>query len=277
MVPRLRAQVHEIRLALRGAWLRRMERGALRRLGREIVGAQANGGDPELQRLVDEVRAVQHRMEEWRAERGASLAQDRADMAHVPAWVRPAVVVRGIASRLVLRHHGAAARRSLGPLHEAIGRLAADRAEFWYPLEREVTSVRDAIARARAEQCRWVAPYGDTALPQWTRGAGREALGFGQAVGRQLRGQFLPKAPAIAGLVVGWWVANTYTDSHLKSVMRSLGLGSGGTRVVSSSTYETMHFWLPLLAAALCAYLGERIGAFYARDGGTDDRTPAPR
>lgn len=32
---------------------------------------------------------------------------------------------------------------------------------------------------------------------------------------------------------------------------------------MSSSTYEAMSFWLPLLAAALCAYLGERIGAFY--------------
>ncbi|HEX6668420.1 MAG TPA: hypothetical protein VF061_02610, partial [Gemmatimonadales bacterium] len=65
------------------------------------------------------------------------------------------------------------------------------------------------------------------------------------------------------GLCVGWWIANTYTDSHLRSGLRSLGIGSGGTRVVSSSTYEAMTFWLPLLAAALCAYLGERIGAHY--------------
>jgi hypothetical protein len=62
---------------------------------------------------------------------------------------------------------------------------------------------------------------------------------------------------------VGWWVANTYTDSHLRSTLRSIGIGTGGTRVVSSSTYEAMTFWLPLLAAALCAYAGERIGAFY--------------
>jgi hypothetical protein len=74
----------------------------------------------------------------------------------------------------------------------------------------------------------------------------------------------VPKAPALAGLAVGWWIASTYTDSHLRSALRSIGLGSGGTRVVSSSTYEAMSFWLPLLAAALCAYLGERIGAFYA-------------
>jgi hypothetical protein len=88
-------------------------------------------------------------------------------------------------------------------------------------------------------------------------------VGFGRAVARQLRSQVFPKAPALVGLAVGWWVANTYTDSHLRSALRSIGIGSGGTRVVSSSTYETMSFWLPLLAAALCAYIGEKIGAFY--------------
>jgi hypothetical protein len=86
---------------------------------------------------------------------------------------------------------------------------------------------------------------------------------FGRAVLIQLRSHLLPKGPAIAGLTVGWWIANTYTDSHLRAVARSLGIGSGGTRVVSSSTYESMSFWLPLLAAAMCAYLGERLGAYY--------------
>jgi hypothetical protein len=236
------------------------------------------GGDAELERMVDEVAAARRRMEELRAARTASVEADRRDLVRVAAWVRPAVAVRGVATRLVLRHSGAAAQRGLGPLHEAIGRRAAERAEFWHPLEREVATARAAIGRVRAERERWVAPYGDTALPPWTRGAAREVLGLGHAVGRQLRGQILPKAPAIAGLVVGWWVANTYTDSHLKSAMRSLGLGHGGTRVVSFSTYETLHFWLPLLAAAPCAYLGERVGTFYgSRDGGTEQGTPAPR
>jgi hypothetical protein len=54
------------------------------------------------------------------------------------------------------------------------------------------------------------------------------------------------------------------------SAIRSLGIGSGGTRVVSSSTYEAMTFWLPLLAAALCAYLGERLGAYYRGRGSVD-------
>ena len=32
---------------------------------------------------------------------------------------------------------------------------------------------------------------------------------------------------------------------------------------MSGSTYRAMSFWLPLLAAALCAYLGERLAAYY--------------
>jgi hypothetical protein len=63
--------------------------------------------------------------------------------------------------------------------------------------------------------------------------------------------------------VVSWWIANTYTDSHVRSVLRSVGIGSGGTRVVSGSTYKAMGFWLPLLAAAVCAYLGERVVGYY--------------
>jgi hypothetical protein len=46
-------------------------------------------------------------------------------------------------------------------------------------------------------------------------------------------------------------------------VLRSVGVVSGGTHVVSESTYKAMSFWLPLLAAAVCAYLGERIAGYY--------------
>jgi hypothetical protein len=64
-------------------------------------------------------------------------------------------------------------------------------------------------------------------------------------------------------MAMGWWIANTYTDSHVRSVLRSVGIGSGGTHVVSGSTYRAMQFWLPLLAAAVCAYAGERLAAAY--------------
>jgi len=64
---------------------------------------------------------------------------------------------------------------------------------------------------------------------------------------------------ALAGLAAGWWVTHTYTTSRPRALLRSLGIGSGGTQVISAETYERMRFWLPILAAAVCAYLGDRI------------------
>jgi len=69
----------------------------------------------------------------------------------------------------------------------------------------------------------------------------------------------IPRASALAGLAAGWWVTHTYTTSRPRSLLSSLGIGSGGTHVVSSDTYQSMRFWLPLLAAAVCAYLGDRL------------------
>jgi hypothetical protein len=202
-----------------------------------------------------------------------SLEADRSDLGAVAAWVKPVVVLRGQCTRLVLRHRRWLERRALRPHFEALGKLAMGSTELGLepgPLAREVAAVRAELAAATAERERWVAPYGGRALPAWTTRAGAEAVGFGRAVLTQLRLHLLPKAPAIAGLAVGWWIANTYTDSHLRSALRSLGIGSGGTRVVSSSTYEAMTFWLPLLAAALCAYLGERLGSYYRERGPVD-------
>jgi hypothetical protein len=71
--------------------------------------------------------------------------------------------------------------------------------------------------------------------------------------------------PALAGLAVGWWIAQTYTDSRWKSVLRTVGVGDGGTRVVSSDTLQAMSFWLPIFAAAICAYLGDRIARSFRR------------
>jgi hypothetical protein len=37
--------------------------------------------------------------------------------------------------------------------------------------------------------------------------------------------------------------------------------------VVSSDTYRAMNFWLPLVAAALCAYCGDRIATAWRERG----------
>jgi hypothetical protein len=272
MLARLYAQFHEVRLDLRGRWLRRTERLGLRRLGEELARAGA-GGSEACTQLVAEIAEGERRAAALAAEGRASLEADRADLRGVAVWVTPAVVLRGLCTRLVLRHRRSLERRALRPRFEALGELATgsiERGADAGSLGREVAAVRGQVAAVTAERERWAAPYGGRALPEWTARAGVEAAVFGRAVVAQLRSHLLPKVPAIAGLTVGWWIANTYTDSHLRSVARSLGIGSGGTRVVSSSTYEAMSFWLPLLAAAMCAYLGERLGAYYRGRGPAD-------
>jgi hypothetical protein len=264
MLIRLRTQIHEIRLDLHHAWLRRRERAALRRLGEAVADSDVSCGNGEVARLRMEMQSGAARIAQLERDCRASLAADRADFTAVAHWVKPLVATRGLCTRLVLRHRVALLRRGLEPHHVALGELAAAEPECWYPLEREVTAVRTRRASVLAERQRRLAEFGATAFPAWGARVATEAVGFGRAVFAQLRSHFVPKMPALAGLAVGWWIARTYTDSHLQSVLRSIGIGKGGTRVVTSSTYEAMSFWLPLLAAALCAYVGERLAAYYA-------------
>ena len=267
MLARLHAQFQEIRLELRARRLRRRERLTRRRLGAEVARAGSDGNEA-LALLLAEIAEGERRAAALRADERASLEADRADVQAVSSWMRPAVVVRGLTTRLVLRHRRSSELRATRPRLEAVGMLVAGSSASRSPggsLVREVVALQEELARIASERERWGAPYGGSAIPAWTSHAARETMGFGRAVLTQLRSHLLPKAPAIAGLCVGWWVANTYTDSHLRSTLRSLGIGSGGTRVVSSSTYDAMTFWLPLLAAALCAYMGERLGAYYRR------------
>jgi hypothetical protein len=68
----------------------------------------------------------------------------------------------------------------------------------------------------------------------------------------------IPGVSAIAGLLVGSWVASTFTTSRFKGFLASWGLIKGGTRVVSTTTYSSLSFSLPILAAALTAYMVQK-------------------
>ena len=263
MLLRLQAQLHEVHLDLRRRHLHRQERAALRRLGEEIAAGAGSGGSEELGRLVAEIGEANRRLAALAAECEASVEADRVDLERVAAWVRPVVIARGVCTRWVLRHRCRTGRHMLRARYEALGELSARAAGG--AARRDLLDARARLDRAKAERERWLAPFGGTAHPAWTTRAGAEAIGLGRAVVSQLRSHLLPKAPALVGMMVGWWIASTYTDSHVRSVLRSVGIGSGGTRVVSGSTYKAMNFWLPLLAAALCAYLGEHIAGYYGR------------
>ena len=68
----------------------------------------------------------------------------------------------------------------------------------------------------------------------------------------------IPGVSGIAGLWVGSWVASTFTTSPLKGFLASWGLMKGGTRVVNTTTYSFLSISLPILGAALTAYIVQK-------------------
>jgi hypothetical protein len=68
----------------------------------------------------------------------------------------------------------------------------------------------------------------------------------------------IPGVSAIAGLVVGSWVAGTFTSSPIKGFLSSHGLMKGGTHVVSATTYKFLSVLLPVLAIAVTAYMVQK-------------------
>lgn len=257
---RLLAQIHEIRLDIERRRLSHQERLARRRLG-ELIAARRGGNEREdVARLAAEIVAELRGIEALGQELEGSLAADRGDLGRVSPWMRPVVIARGLCARAVLRHRRAAAERVMHPRYEALGALAASTERG---ASAELAGSRAALERVRAERDQRLAAFDGTAHPAWATAAVVESAGLGRAILTQLRSTLLPRGPALAGMAVGWWIANTYTDSHLHSALRSLGIGHGGTHVVSGSTLKAMNFWLPLLAGAVCAYLGERVAGFY--------------
>lgn len=203
-----------------------------------LAGVRLASGDAQAGQLLpwkDEIRCAREALASIAEERRLVAEAETRDVTRVAWWIRPAVALRVFASHIVLQHRRGRAMHDLDSAYEALGRAAA---QGPYPLASPASAERS---------------------DGWSALAGREVRRFTAAVWHQLRSFLFPKAPALVGMAVGWWIAHTYTDSRVRSVLRSVGIGSGGTHVVSGSTYRAMSFWLPLFAAALCAYAGERI------------------
>lgn len=256
---RVSAIVHELRLDLRERNARLEERKRLIRLGQATAAAAAT--EPDLLHLCTEVREGDHKLDRLRSALANTLDADRDDYAASARWMRPIVVLRGLCTRAVLRHRMMLGRRALAAPEEAIGVVVANRPTAIAGHPEELKAVADARAGLRAvmeERKRRLEPFGGSALPGWFPHLGRESTVFSRALWLQLKPTVLPRGSALVGLAVGWWLASTYTDSHFRSVLHSLGIGSGGKRVVSGDTYQSMMFWLPVLAAAVFAYLADR-------------------
>ncbi len=77
-------------------------------------------------------------------------------------------------------------------------------------------------------------------------------------LGRQLFNQ-IPGVSAIAALVVGGWVASTFTTSPFRAFLARWGLMKGATHVVSGHTYRFLSIGLPILVAAVTAYAVNKV------------------
>ncbi len=78
------------------------------------------------------------------------------------------------------------------------------------------------------------------------------------SLSRQVFNQ-IPGVSAIVALIVGGWVASTFTTSPLKATLAQWGLINGGKHLVSSQMYQFLSVTLPILMAAVTAYLVQKI------------------
>jgi hypothetical protein len=122
------------------------------------------------------------------------------------------------------------------------------------PIAVEFASARDDAAGARAERAKLLEPFHGEPLPSWLAASLREVRVFLGYLWDQLSKRFFLRAPALAGLLVGWWLGRHFSDSTAASwVHEHIGFDVRGRSEVEAK--ERLAFWLPLFAAALCSYI----------------------
>ena len=68
----------------------------------------------------------------------------------------------------------------------------------------------------------------------------------------------IPGVSGVAALMIGGWVASTFTTSPWKAMLARWGLVKGGTHLVSGQMYQFLSVVLPIIVAALTAYLVQK-------------------
>jgi hypothetical protein len=261
----------------RASRARREEARLLTRLGEEVAAAQtALKGNVQI--AAAEVGVHDDRLAQIDAEFEMSLRADRTDYTAVSAWVRPIVIARGFAVRSVLRHRRRVAWKERCAACQRLGVVALEGSVDYYGAA-ALLATRARVARGRAdsaqaEAARLLEPFGGAILPPAAHRVVREVWELGKAAAKEFRGHVAPRVPALGGLAAGWWVANTFTDSHFSAMLHGLGLGSGPRRAVDSETLQALSFWLPILAAAVCSYAGNRISALIRSRYGAGQPSP---
>jgi hypothetical protein len=278
LVGRCRAAPRVLRARREARIATRDERRALLALGSALAGAAAPSGS-DVERARGDVAALDAALDRLGTALSASLREDRADYAAVAPWVRPLVVGRGLADRLILRDRLRRVRRARDAACVRLGaaalRESAEIPDVACPLASPAQEARSRIAAATREAESLLSPFGGGLLPGPARLVAREALAFGRALVREARTQLVPRVPALFGLAAGWWVASTFTDSRILATLHSLGIGRGPRVAVDGETYRILRYALPILAAALCSYASARMAALVrARYGAVEAADP---
>ena len=175
-----------------------------------------------------------------------SMDRDRADFGAVAPWAQPLVVLRGVLDRAVLRslRQRTAVDREAAYVNSAAASLDGAQGVL-------AESARQARQAAREAEQR-LAP-----LPV----VAREAKHFSKYLLVEARGLVLPRIPALVGLMAGFWIAQTFTDSQFTATLHTWGIGSGPRHAVRGETLRALNFAIPLLAAAVTSYGGARLAA----------------
>jgi len=227
MIHHLRAQLDALRLGVHQRDLRRREQDALASLGKMTLG-EGGARSGRLAALAAEAAAARKRLDALSAERrsAAATAAMRAD----------------------LQRRREAIEQKLHELYLTAGRLAM--AMPATGAGSEVQAIRAELANAASERER-------------LRG---EARGLGEELLARFRAWLTPRAPALTAMALGWWIASRYTESHLRAILKFLGLSlsRGGHHLVSAPTDKLLiTYGLPLLAAILGFSLGNRIAPWW--------------
>jgi hypothetical protein len=263
MLARYSAAFRAWMLGRRIAQLRKREEAALARGGAELAAVALSSED-------EAVRALLHRLDAARVNASALdgdgarfAAQDRVDYAAAGRWGRVCVVARGLASAGVLRGQRRRAHAALRAIHAELARTALDgshadlASRMPSAAAAEIETIRrriDADTRDR-EEC--TAAWNGRPLPGWAESTIEHTVGFGRFVVLALRSKLVPRLPALAGLLVAWWIAHSFTDDMLTAqidrIAATLGIGRQSGQM-SQETRARLLFWLPLIATAGCGY-----------------------
>jgi ribose 1,5-bisphosphokinase PhnN len=175
--------------------------------------------------------------------RSGRLASLSSDAAAIKRRLDAIPAEQGTSSATARERRAALVAR-LSQIHLTAGRLALAMPPTG--AESEVLAIRAEMADASHESERLRGEGRRMADESWTR----------------IHSWVAPRAPALGALALAWLIAHGYAVSHTKGILASFGLSATkrGSHLVSLPVDTALvHYVLPLVVAAVCAYVAQRL------------------